>query len=126
MSKDQVTIEIAAPPSEVWDVVGDFGAVGEFLSGIDTFRLEGDDRVIGMFGMELRERLLARDEAERTITYSVVDGVPVEHHQATLAVAPAGTGSVVTWSFEVAPDEMAPIFADTYAKGLKSLQARFD
>lgn len=125
MSQDQVSIEIAASPTEVWAVVGDFGAVGEFLSGIDTFRLEGDDRVIGMFGMEIRERLVARDETERTITYSVIDGVPVEHHQATIAVAPGDTGAVVTWSFDVAPDEMAPIFADTYARGLKSLQSRF-
>ncbi|MHB8219991.1 MAG: SRPBCC family protein [Acidimicrobiales bacterium] len=125
MSQDQVSIEIDAPPSEVWATVGDFGAVGDFLSGIDSFRLEGEDRVIGMFGMEIRERLVARDDDDRSITYSVVDGVPLERHEATIAVAPAGTGSVVTWSFDVTPDEMAPIFADTYGKALQALQARF-
>jgi len=125
MSEDRVSIEIAAPPAEVWATVGDFGAVGDFLPGIESFRLEGEDRVIGMFGMEIRERLVARDEGDRAITYSVVDGVPLEHHQATIAVAPADTGSLVTWSFEVTPDEMAPIFADTYTKALQALQARF-
>ncbi len=36
--------------------------------------------IIGMFGMEIRERLLARDEESRVISYSVVDGVPIDSH----------------------------------------------
>ncbi len=78
MSADQVEIEIAADPSAVWAVVGDFGAIGEMIPGLESFRLEGDDRVIGMFGMEIRERLISRDDDGRALTYSIVDGVPIE------------------------------------------------
>ncbi|MDA8356437.1 MAG: SRPBCC family protein [Actinomycetota bacterium] len=125
MPEEQVSVEIAAAPADVWAVVGDFGGIGEFLEGIDSFRLEGDDRVIGMFGLEIRERLVSRDDEARTITYSVVDGVPIERHEATIAVSASGDGSLVTWSFDVAPAEMAPVFAETYTKALQSLGARF-
>lgn len=123
MAEEQVELEIDATPEAAWAVVGDFAGVGDFLPGIDSFRMEGDDRIIGMFGLEIRERLVARDEEGRSITYSVVEGVPVESHRATLTVHPADGGCRVVWSFEVAPPEMMPVFADTYAKGLEALRA---
>lgn len=122
MAEQQVETEIAASPEAAWAVVGDFGAVGDFLTGIDSFRLEGDDRVIGMFGLEIRERLVERDDQARSITYSVVEGVPMERHRATISVHPSGDGCRVVWAFDVAPEEMAPIFADTYTKGLAALR----
>src|SRR5271155_2775699 len=99
MAAGAVDVTIAAPPEEVWEKVGDFAGVGELFPALESFRLEGDDRIIGMFGMEIRERLLARDDATRTISYSVVDGVPLESHTATIIVEPAGDGSKVTWAY---------------------------
>jgi mxaD protein len=125
MAAGAVDVTVAAPPEEVWTKVGDFGAVGELFPGLESFRLEGDDRVIGMFGMEIRERLLAKDDASRVLTYSVVDGVPIESHTATISVEPAGGGSRVIWAYDVSPDEMAPIFGDTYKAALESLAASF-
>ena len=92
-----------------------------FFPGIESFRLEGDDRIIGMFGMEIRERLLAKDEENRVITYSVVEGVPIDSHTATISVEPDGEGSKVIWAYDVTPDEMAPIFGDTYKAALATL-----
>jgi carbon monoxide dehydrogenase subunit G len=125
MAAGRLEIEIPATPDAVWATVGDFGAAGDFLPGIDAFRLEGDERVIGMFGLEIRERLVERDEAGRSITYSLIDGVPIERHQATISVEAGGDGSVVAWAFEVEPDEMAPLFADTYQKALEALRSVF-
>ncbi|HVA07794.1 MAG TPA: SRPBCC family protein [Acidimicrobiales bacterium] len=125
MADGEVDVTVDAPPDEVWAKVGDFGGVADFLPGIDTFRLEGDDRIIGMFGMEIRERLLSRDDASRSISYSVIDGVPIESHKATMTVVPEGDGSKVTWAYSVLPDEMAPIFGDTYKAGLAAIQAAF-
>src|SRR5580698_2627423 len=68
MAAGAVDIKIEATPDAVWQKVGDFGGLGDFFPGIESFRLEGDDRIIGMFGMEIRERLLAKDDASRTIT----------------------------------------------------------
>ena len=41
-------------------------------------------------------------------------GVPVESHSATITVEPEGDGSKVTWTYAVTPDEMAPVFGDSY------------
>jgi mxaD protein len=117
-----VEVTVAAAPDAAWKVVGDFGGLADFFPGIESFRLEGDDRIIGMFGMEIRERLLSRDEEARTITYSVIEGVPIDSHKATITVEPDGDGSKVTWAYEVTPDEMAPIFGDTYKAALASLE----
>src|ERR1700733_8110977 len=101
MAQGAVDITLDAAPDAVWAKVGDFGGGGEFFPGIESFRLEGDDRVIGMFGMETRERLGSRDGAPRTLCYSVVGGVPLESHTATITVEPEGAGSKVTWAYDV-------------------------
>jgi carbon monoxide dehydrogenase subunit G len=125
MAAGAVDVTVDATPDAVWAVVGDFGGVGDFFPGIESFRLEGDDRVIGMFGMEIRERLVSRDDATRTLVYSIVEGVPVESHSATVSVEPAGEGSKVTWAYDVLPDEMAPVFGDTYKGALAAVEGRF-
>ena len=125
MTQGAVDVTVDATPDAVWAKVGDFAGVGEFFPAIESFRLEGDDRIIGMFGMEIRERLLSRDEATRTLSYSVVEGVPLESHTATITVEPEGSGSKVTWAYDVEPAEMAPIFGDTYKGALAALEAAF-
>jgi carbon monoxide dehydrogenase subunit G len=125
MTQGVVEVTVGAPPDEVWAKVGDFGGLGDFFPGIESFRLEGDDRVIGMFGMEIRERLVSRDETSRTLSYSVVDGVPIDSHLATITVEPEGDGSKVTWAYDVEPAEMAPIFGDTYKGALAAVESIF-
>jgi carbon monoxide dehydrogenase subunit G len=120
-----VDVTLDSGPDAVWAKVGDFGGVADLLPGIESFRLEGDDRIIGMFGMEIRERLVARDDDTRTLTYSVVEGVPLESHTATVTVEAHGNGSKVTWAYDVEPAEMAPIFGDTYKGALAALEAGF-
>ena len=125
MAAGAVDVTIAAAPDEVWGKVGDFAGVGVLFPGLESFRMEGDERIIGMFGMEIRERLLARDEEARVLTYSVVGGVPIESHTATISVEPDGAGSKVIWAYDVTPDEMAPIFGDTYQGALAALEGSF-
>jgi carbon monoxide dehydrogenase subunit G len=125
MAAGAVDVTIAAAPDEVWKKVGDFAGVDDFFPGIESFRLEGDERIIGMFGMEIREKLLARDEKSHVISYSVVGGVPIDSHTATISVEPDGAGSKVIWAYDVTPDEMAPIFGDTYKGALASLENSF-
>jgi carbon monoxide dehydrogenase subunit G len=125
MAAGAVDVTIAAAPEEVWAKVGDFAGIDVLFPGLESFRMEGDDRIIGMFGMEIRERLLARDEVARVLTYSVVDGVPVESHTATISVEADGAGTKVIWAYDVSPDEMAPIFGDTYKGALAALESSF-
>ena len=125
METDTAEIEIAASPEDAWAVVGDFGGIG-WMPGIDDVTVDGDVRTIAMMGIEIKEQLVSRDDATRTISYSIVDGpVPVESHQATITVHDAGGASRVTWEVSVAP-EGAAMFKDIYQGSLAALKERLE
>jgi len=122
MAEASAEIDIARDPDDVWKVVADFGGLGSWMPGAESCRLDGDDRVIGLMGMEIRERLLRRDAEARVLEYGITDGVPVESHHATITVAPSGDGSHVTWAVEATPDEMAGMMAGMYQQALEALR----
>lgn len=123
MGKGQATIDIDKPADEVWAVVGDFGGIGGWMPGIESCRVEGDDRILDTMGMTITETLRSKDDAARAITYSVVDGAPAEQHEATVTVTAEGDGSRVTWDVEATPDEMADLMATIYQSALDALKA---
>jgi carbon monoxide dehydrogenase subunit G len=127
MASGSTEISIACDPDTVWKTVGDFGALTSWLPGIETCELDGDDRVLSMMGMTIRERLLNRDDAKRAITYGIVESpMQLQKHEATVTVSPADGGSLVTWNVEVAPDNLLDVFVQTYAGGLESLKSNVE
>lgn len=126
MGNGQAAIDIAAPADAVWSVIGDFGGIGDWMPGIEWCRVEGENRILGMMGMEITERLVAKDDAARALTYSIVDGAPVESHQGVVTVHAAGEASHVTWDVEAMPDEMAELMATLYQQALEALKAHVE
>ena len=59
---------------------------------MESCRVDGDNRILDTMGMTITEKLIARDDATMAITYSIVDGVPVESHEATITVTASGRG----------------------------------
>jgi carbon monoxide dehydrogenase subunit G len=120
-------IDIARSADEVWAVAGDFGGLAGWLPGIETCTVEGDLRTISMSGMEVGERLVRRDDAGRVLVYAIASGpAPVDHHEATITVTPAGSGSHVTWAVDVEPESMLALFQQIYQQGLDSLKAHVE
>jgi len=79
-----------------------------------------------MMGMEITERQLRRDEANRTYTYGIVGGpVQVEKHEATITVTPQGDSSHVTWDV-VVDDPMVDMMKSTYQGALDALKAKLE
>jgi carbon monoxide dehydrogenase subunit G len=116
-------IDIDKSPDEVWAVVGDFGGIGAWMPGIDSCSVSGDERTISMLGMEIVERQFERDDAARSLTYGIVSGgLSVDHHRATIAVTPNGSGSHVTWEVDVDPDTLTDIMEQTYQGSLQALK----
>lgn len=120
MQTETARIDIAKPAEEVWALVGEFGGLDTWMSGVDSCTVEGDIRTIQTMGMTLTEQLVGRDAGARSITYSIVgEGAPVARHEATITVLDAGDGaSEVTWDVSVEPDEAAPMFKDIYQGAL--------
>ena len=73
---------------DVWAVVGDFGGIGGWMPGIESCRVEGENRILETMGMTITERLVSKDDAGRALTYSIADGAPVETHEAVITVSP--------------------------------------
>jgi len=125
METETAEIEIAASPADAWVVVGDFGGIG-WMPGIDSVTVDGDVRTIAMMGIEVKEQLVARDDAARTITYAITESpMALESHEATITVHEAGDGSRVTWEVSVAP-EGAAMFKDIYQGSLGALKDRLE
>jgi mxaD protein len=124
---ETVAIDIATDPDAVWALVGDFGTLDRWMAGVDACTLDGDVRTVQTMGMTIRERLTARDDADRSITYSIVDGAPCEAHSATVRVTDGpDDGAHVTWEVSIEPDEMAPLFRDIYQGSLDHLKATLE
>ena len=122
------TAELAmnATPDAVWAIVRDFHGLDSWMPGIDSLTSEGDDRVLSMMGMTIRERLVNLDEAAKAITYTITEGAPVESHEATITVHHADGGSRVTWDVTTTPDEMAPMLAGMYQQALEPLKTKVE
>jgi len=97
MGQGKVEIDIAGSPADVWALVGDFGGIAGWMPGMESCRLEGDNRILDAMGMTITEKLVSKDDGAMAITYSIIDGVPVDSHEATITVSAAGEGSHVTW-----------------------------
>jgi carbon monoxide dehydrogenase subunit G len=126
MGTGNASVSVDRPAEDVWVVIGDFGGIGGWMPGIDSCRVEGEDRILETMGMTITERLVKKDDTARAITYSIVDGAPVERHEAVITVTPDGTGSVVTWDVEAQPDEMAGLMATVYQGALDALKAHVE
>ena len=111
---------------EVWAVVSDFGGIAGWMPGMESCRVEGEDRILETMGMTITEHLDATDDTARVLTYSITDGVPVESHQASITVSPAGDASHVTWDVDATPDEMADLMVTVYQGALDELKKRIE
>ena len=126
MAAGAVDVTVAAAPDEVWEKVGDFGGVGGLLPRHRVLPpggrrphhrhvRHGDPRAAAGPGRgDPRPHLLGgRGRARSRAT-------PPPSRS-----SPTATGSKVIWAYDVTPDEMAPIFGDTYKGALAALESAF-
>jgi carbon monoxide dehydrogenase subunit G len=114
-------ISIAATPADVWDVIGDFEAgplrmAPGFVVGCEA---DAATRVVTFAdGSVVHERLVAVDEGERRITYSVVGGsVRPDRDVAQMQVVPEDGGCRFVWTRDLRPDELGPGFQAAMDRG---------
>jgi carbon monoxide dehydrogenase subunit G len=121
-------IDIDRPADDVWQVVKDFGGVASWMPGIDSCRADGNDRILEMMGMELTETMVRCDDDARTLVYTIAKSpMPLEHHEASIAVSPTGDASShVTYTVEVRPDSMVEPMSGAYAAALRALKSRVE
>jgi carbon monoxide dehydrogenase subunit G len=122
VAQGEAQIDIDQPADAVWALVRDFGGIGTWMPGIDRCTVSGSDRTLSLMGMEIVERDYGVDDATRSASYGIVGGgLAVDHHRATITVSERPNGCHVRWAFDVQPDTLAPLMAQTYQGALEAL-----
>ena len=136
MAQACAAIDIPAPPDQVWQLIGGFGSLPDWLPYIARSELSEGGRVRRLAshgGDTIVERLVAFDHAARSYSYSILEApFPVTDYVSTLRVGETdgGTGSRVEWSGRFTPkgvsnQEASQLFQEIYEGGLNALAARF-
>ena len=134
MATASATIDIPASAEQVWQLIGGFNALPDWLPFIVKSEASDGGRVRHLQtvdGAVVVERLQTFDNAGRTYSYSILEApFPAREYLATLKVEAQGQGARVTWSgrFEpvgVSDEEVTALFAGVYEGGLKALRANY-
>ena len=108
MPRWQRTIDVDAPASATWDLVGDPTSVPRWYPKYETADVSGGQRILrNADGGELVETLDDRDDAARRYSYSVISGAPVSSYHASFEVQEREGGSRVVWTVEAEPADPA-------------------
>ncbi len=109
---------------KLWEVVRDFGNVN-WIQGVTKYELEGTGP--GMFrvfyvgdGPAVRERLETTDDATKTVTYTIPEGIPfpVTNYHSTMTVSAAGSGCQLEWKCNCEPDGVSEGEASAIVEGM--------
>ena len=87
------SVELAAPPDDVWSVIGQFNL--QWHPAVARARLIGEGlgqlrRLETRDGREIVERLAEVDNTKRSYRYTLVSGVPASHYVGVIDVKPKG------------------------------------
>lgn len=120
--------QIDRSPDDVWQTVADAGAISAWFPLIEESRAEGDSRFCTLQGGgKLEEQIVTSDDELRRFQYRITGGdMPVEFHLGTVDVLTNGDGSLVVYSTDVTPDEVADQMNGVLAEGLQGLKAHLE
>jgi uncharacterized protein YndB with AHSA1/START domain len=118
-------ITVDRPVEHVWSVVSDAGRISDWFPSLLTSSLAGNERHCQLEGgIPLQEEVVTNDGDLHRFQYRIVGGgVPVESHLGTVDVIGLDDGrSLVLYSTEVEPDELADTLGPAIAAGVRGLK----
>jgi Polyketide cyclase / dehydrase and lipid transport len=118
-------VVIDSDPDVVWDALRDWGALHERLAvgfAIDVLR-EDEARIVTFAsGVTLREEIIAVDDAQRRLAWSIVGG-PYSHHNGAAQVLTDPDGRTrFVWIADLRPDALADATAEAMDQGLAAIK----
>ncbi|MGG2026941.1 SRPBCC family protein [Gottfriedia sp. S16(2024)] len=136
MANTIVTMEIPANPEKVWQLIGGFNSLPDWLPYIPSSELLEGGRVRSLAnpdGDAIVEHLEAFNDKERFYTYSIMKApFPVTNYQSTIRVQEHSdrNKSIVEWSgsftpVDVTDEEVINLFHGIYKDGLEALRQAF-
>ncbi|PXW14567.1 SRPBCC family protein [Paraburkholderia caballeronis] len=135
MAQAHASIEVPVSPDTVWQLIGGFGSLPDWLPYIPDSELSDGGRVRRLAnpdGDAIVERLVAFDDADRSYSYAILQApFPVTGYRATLRVRATDDAAraKVEWSGSFTPvgisdDDASRLFQRIYEEGLGALAKR--
>lgn len=104
-------------------MVSDAGNISACFPVVQTSEASGAERHCTLQGdVPLDEEIVTNDPQLRRFPYRIVGGVPVESHLGTVDVLEQGGASLVVYSTEVTPDEVADTLGPAIEDGVRGLK----
>ena len=134
MATASASIDIPASADQVWQLIGGFNTLPDWLPFIPKSELSEGGRVRSLQtadGGVVVERLENFDNAGKTYSYSILQApFPATDYLATIRVEAQGQGAKVTWSGRftakgVSDEEVVALFSGIYQGGLEALRANY-
>ncbi|MHC8366522.1 SRPBCC family protein [Pseudomonas sp. ZT5P21] len=134
MATASAFIDIPASADEVWQLIGGFNSLPDWLPFITNSEASEGGRVRSLQtvdGAVVVERLEAFDNAAKTYSYAILQApFPATDYLATIRVEARGEGARVTWSGRFTPvgvseEEVVTLFTGIYQGGLEALRANY-
>jgi hypothetical protein len=134
MATASAFIDIPATTDQVWQLIGGFNSLPDWLPFIPKSELSEGGRVRSLQtadGAVVVERLEAFDNAGKIYSYSILQApFPATDYLATIRVEAQGQGARVTWSGRFTPvgvsdEEVVALFTGIYQGGLEALRANY-
>lgn len=136
MANTTTSIKISASPEKVWQLIGGFDSLPDWLPYIPNSELSEGGRVRHLAnpdGDVIVERLEAFNNKERYYTYSIMKApFPITDYSSTILVKEDtdGKSSLVEWSGSFTPvgvseQEAINLFHGIYKDGLSALKNAF-
>lgn len=133
MAKATAFIDLNTDADKVWQLIGGFDSLPDWLPFIPQSALSEGGRVRTLKSVDgdtIIERLLDFNEAGRSYSYTILQGpAPVRDYQSTLRVAAGsdGKGARVEWFGSFTPEgisdaEATTLFTGIYVDGLAALK----
>ena len=137
MAQASAAIDIPASANEVWQLIGGFNSLPDWIGYILKSELSEGGRVRHLAnpqGESIVERLEKFDNTARSYSYSIIEApFPITEYLSTLQVKPSADGkrALVEWSATFTPTgvsdtEASQIVQVIFEDGLVELATRFE
>lgn len=126
MSEIRSHVIIAAAADDVWRIVSDAPNIANWMPAMTDSTGDATRRTVTLAdGSKLIEDIVTNDSDRRRFQYRVVGGdLPVTRHLGTVDVlSVAENQSIVVYSTELEPAELATAFDEAISSGLENLKS---
>jgi hypothetical protein len=123
----ELTVNVSA--DKAWAALRQVGLAHKlFAPVLSDGRLEGDVRTVTFAnGMVTRERIVDISEDRRRVAYSVIEGSPMTHHNASMQIVPIdGRRCRFVWIADFLPHEFADTMLPLVKQGAEALKANLE